>query len=859
MNKVIRILLLSILSSTVRSQPSLPAYADSLFSTYYWQKVTLFKLLPQHESDIVFIGNSITDGSEWTELFQNLKMKNRGISGDVSAGVIRRLPETVTLSPAKIFLMIGINDLARGVTPDSVIKNITLIAQYLHQRHPTTKLYVQSILPVNADFGKFGSHVNKTKEIEHINKELDRQAASYGYTYLNLHDQFEDGYGKLKANLTNDGLHLNGTGYLLWQTLIYPYVFGVNAKPAVIPLPQKIQWRNSYFLMADCKSITISHDSLSGEAKKLQAKLSDMGWHLPVEKSTMKPAIRLRLGEVSTPHENTEAYSLEATKNEVTITASTTHGIFNGIQTLYQLLRNKLSIPTCEIIDWPAYAWRGYMVDAGRNFMPVKLLKEQIDIMSRYKLNVFHFHFTEDIAWRLAIKRYPRLTDAATMLRNPGEFYTENDMKELIAYCKERHIMLLPEIDMPGHSAAFKRAMGFDMQSDSGLLAVKHILREFFETYDLPMIHIGADEVKIVKKDFLPEVIGLISDYNKQIVGWEPGGNFTDAVIRQLWTGDAGETTKGNKNLRIIDSRHLYINHMDPLEAVTTIFFRQIGDTTAGSDNLLGATLCLWPDRRISVPEDALRMNPAYPGIITFAERSWRGGGKPGWTSRIGSPNSETAYAFKEFETRLINHKNLYFSAEPFPYVEQSGTTWTIYGPYDNNGNTSARLLAEKGKFDTTRLTSLKQETGGTVVLRHWWYPLISGVIDTPKENSTIYATTRLWSDTDGEKDFWIGFNNISRSPATDSPPIGEWDEKNSRVWVNENLIKAPLWARGGMKGNSEVPLIDEGYEYRPPTRIHLKKGWNTVWIKAPVSHFKGRDWQNPVKWQFTFIEVPAN
>jgi hexosaminidase len=140
--------------------------------------------------------------------------------------------------------------------------------------------------------------------------------------------------------------------------------------------------------------------------------------------------------------------------------------------------------------------------------------------------------------------------------------------------------------------------------------------------------------------------------------------------------------------------------------------------------------------------------------------------------------------------------------------------------------------------------------------LRHWWAPLIKGAVDEPKENSTFYATTKIWTDKAGEKSFWIGFNNISRSPATDSPPPDAWDNKNSEVWVNGKLIDPPKWKHAGMKGNSEWPLVDEGYEYRQPTKIYLNKGWNHVLIKAPVSSFKGKDWQNPAKWMFTFTSL---
>ena len=171
------------------------------------------------------------------------------------------------------------------------------------------------------------------------------------------------------------------------------------------------------------------------------------------------------------------------------------------------------------------------MIDVGRNYMSIELLKQQLDVMSRYKFNIFHFHFTEDIAWRLAIRQYPQLTAPQNMLRDKGQCYTEAEMKELIAYCKEKYITLVPEIDMPGHSAAFRRAMGFDMQSDSGLIAVKNIIKEFIETYNLPYLHIGADEVKIQNKNFIPEVTAYIQSFGKKIIGWQPGGNFSDNII----------------------------------------------------------------------------------------------------------------------------------------------------------------------------------------------------------------------------------------------------------------------------------------------------------------------------------------
>jgi N-acetyl-beta-hexosaminidase len=200
---------------------------------------------------------------------------------------------------------------------------------------------------------------------------------------------------------------------------------------------------------------------------------------------------------------------------KVILKANTSHGVFNGIQTFLQLQKNK-EIQGCSIKDSPAFAWRGYLVDVGRNYQSMSQLKEQIDVMASYKLNVFHFHLTEDVAWRLAIKKYPQLTDANTMLRQKGKFYRISDMMQLIDYCKERHIEFVPEIDMPGHSQAFERAMGVSMQSKEGVQIVKEIIKEVCQTYPIKHLHIGGDEVKITNQDFLPEMTQYVKSFGKK-------------------------------------------------------------------------------------------------------------------------------------------------------------------------------------------------------------------------------------------------------------------------------------------------------------------------------------------------------
>jgi lysophospholipase L1-like esterase len=796
------------MSLTGNSQIVLPTYPDSIFNTYYHQRYSLFKsmpnagatlpsggaYLPDSKRDIIFLGNSINDGSEWYELFNDIRVKNRGISGDITTGILHRLKEVTSRKPAKVFLMIGINDLGRGVSPDSVVKNILLINDYILQESPITKVYIESILPVNASFGKFPGQVSKGAQVVRSNELLKAAAARHRFEYIDLHSKFVDAQGLLDAKYTNDGLHLTGAGYQHWRHLIYPKVFGLTERPALIPMPKQVNWKEGYFQLATDKSL--------------------------------KEQVSIQM-----VRDAEEGYELNVSSTQITIKASSQQGVFNAMQTLQQLARNGQTIDAVEIKDAPAFAWRGYMIDVGRNYLSMNLLKQQIDIMAKYKLNVFHFHATEDIAWRIAIKQYPQLTAPEHMLRNKGMYYTEAEIKELIAYCKARNILFVPEIDMPGHSAAFKRAMKVDMQSDSGIVYVKYILKEFCTTYDVPYIHIGADEVKITNPNFIPEITRYIQSFGKKVIGWQPGGNFLDSTIRQLWMDDLGKITS-DKQVQYIDSRHLYLNHLDPLEAVTTIFNRQLANRNGGDKNALGAIICTWHDRAVATQEDVLNMNPVYPAMLAFAERSWRGGGKPGWIANI-SDGDEAAFA--EFESRLINHQHQYFKSLSFPYQPQSSLEWKLY---DANNKL------------------LKTVSGGTIVLRHWWAPLIKGAIDTIKPNQVWYATTQIWSEENTTKPFWIGFNNLSRSPATDSPPAFAWNEHNATVRVNGGIVPPPIWKRAGQKGNSEIPLIDEGYEYREPTMIEFKKGWNDIQIKIPIGKLSGKDWQNPAKYMFTFVPV---
>ncbi len=195
------------------------------YSTFYYQRSTLFEQLPITNSDIIFLGNSITNGAEWFELFQDSRVKNRGISGDTYMGVYDRLDPILKGHPAKIFLLIGINDVSAGRSSQEIVEGIGSIINKIKKDSPETEVYVQSLLPVNSDLGMFQSHTTKPEIVNEINKSLLDKSEEWKVTYINLYPHFIDSEtGKMSLEFSNDGLHLLGPGYLLWAQLIKKYL-----------------------------------------------------------------------------------------------------------------------------------------------------------------------------------------------------------------------------------------------------------------------------------------------------------------------------------------------------------------------------------------------------------------------------------------------------------------------------------------------------------------------------------------------------------------------------------------------------------------------------------------------------------
>lgn len=186
----------------------------------YVHRKNLFEKLPNSGNEIIFLGDSITEACEWSELFDQPNIKNRGIAGDMTDGVLDRIDEVTASQPSKIFLMVGVNDLIM-YRPEYITNNYKKILENIRQKTPNTKIFIQSVLPVNNKIREIGI---KNKDITTINHTLEEFALEFGIIYVNLHSIVSDKDGNLKADFTSDGIHLNGSAYLTWKKAIEEYV-----------------------------------------------------------------------------------------------------------------------------------------------------------------------------------------------------------------------------------------------------------------------------------------------------------------------------------------------------------------------------------------------------------------------------------------------------------------------------------------------------------------------------------------------------------------------------------------------------------------------------------------------------------
>lgn len=563
------------------------------------------------------------------------------------------------------------------------------------------------------------------------------------------------------------------------------------------------------------------------------------------------------------PLNQEEAYRLTVSGKKISIEAVTQRGVYWAMQTLAQLQENKgkrVAFTGCEITDWPAFRVRGFMQDVGRSYVSLEELKREIAMLSRFKVNVFHWHLTENQSWRLESKIFPMLNDSVNTTRMPGKYYTLEEAKELVDFCKAHNMLLIPELDMPGHSAAFVRAFRHDMQSPEGMKILKLLIDEVCETFDVPYLHIGTDEVRFTNPDFVPEMVAHVRARGKKVISWNPGWHYRPGEIdmTHLWSYRG----KAQKGIPAIDSKFHYLNHFDTFGDIIALYTSRIYNVEQGSDDIAGTIVALWHDRYVADEWNLVIENNFYPNALAMAERTWRGGGMQyfdGTGTILRSGDSPEFKAFADFERRMLWHKEHTFQGYPFAYVKQTDVKWNITDAFPNGGD-PAKVFPPEQELRKSYLYEGKEYAvnpaiGAGIYLRHVWGELVPAFYKNPQENHTAYAYTWVYSPKAQEVGLWVEFQNYSRSEMDLAPPQGQWDYKGSRIWLNDKEVLPPVWTATHRVKSNEVPLGNENCVGRPPLPVQLQKGWNKVLLKLPVGGFRSPD-VRLVKWMFTAVFV---
>ncbi len=185
-------------------------------NSHYTQRLDFFRKMPNRKGEIAFVGNSLTEGGKWQELLRKKNIINRGISGDITYGILARLDEVLESKPAKIFLLSGVNDMKRGTPNEVILANFKRMIVMVKTQSPKTKLYMQSLLPVNESMLPATYAQVKNSKINDLNQKLEALCREMGVLYINLHPALADEKGSLKKELSIDGLHLRQASYVYW-------------------------------------------------------------------------------------------------------------------------------------------------------------------------------------------------------------------------------------------------------------------------------------------------------------------------------------------------------------------------------------------------------------------------------------------------------------------------------------------------------------------------------------------------------------------------------------------------------------------------------------------------------------------
>lgn len=660
---------------------------------------------------------------------------------------------------------------------------------------------------------------------------------------------------------------------------------------ALIPYPKEIVRLKGDLAFSSLRIDELSMASLR-DKERIVAEFGDVRrfWQMDAGSRGKQPLVTFR--QINSPlssAESKEGYTLIVSEKGVEISAGEFSGFFNALQTVRQLIRKdnkKYSMPYCRIKDAPAFPVRGLMLDVGRNYMSVPFLKSVVRRLSHYKINVLHLHLSDDPGWRVEVNKYPELTVETSFwpTRQPGKFYTQEDIKSICDFCDSLNIRVIPEIDMPGHSAAFRKAIGKDMQTPEGMQVLKEALDEIIPLFKDSLFHIGSDEVHFKMKEFMPEMIRYVRSKGKQVVVWYPGYAPDSNAVRMCW----GEYEAGyslDKSAPYIDCNGFYMDWMDSQGGVLQTFFQYPCEVPQAGGKALGSEMCVWTDGAISSDERILLQYPFYPTMLTFSERIWRGSREKrrDLVANLPAKGTKAWEAFNEFEDRLIYHRDRYFKSIPFAYVKQSEMKWRLIGPFNHHGINDTSFEPEKvikGKYIVRKDTLTWNDTvayGGEIQIRtlyamfnmhrnQYRLDFLPTVMSSSvgKKDGTCYALTRIKTKNQevylmfGLNGMW-GHSGGYRSAR--APEHGSWDFSGGDVWLNGIRVLPPSrwpfeslpWTGWG-KGRIEVPLTEEGYFFRPPVKIKLRKGVNEILVRTVFGHWKGDNGQR--KWQFCCMPV---
>ena len=380
----------------------------------------------------------------------------------------------------------------------------------------------------------------------------------------------------------------------------------------LMPWPAKVERPTTQgaLVLSDNISVSVSGDVLGDAVNRLRQRIAlQTGWTLqPQADKPDKPTIRIDIAKKVKPQplpDSDESYTLKVDANGVNISANTRFGALRGMETLLQLIQNgpeNTAIPWVTIEDAPRFPWRGLLLDSARHFIPLNDIKRQIDGMAAAKLNVLHWHLTDDQGWRFTSKRYPKLTQLAS----DGQFYTPEQMREIVRYATDRGIRVVPEIDMPGHASAIAVAYPelmsapgpYEMERHWGVLKpvldptkeatytfAEAMVSELAAIFPDPYLHIGGDEVddtqwkenaaiqKFMRDNTLTDSHALQAYFNRkletilekhhrQMVGWDEifHPDLPKSILIQSWQGQDALGQVAEKGYKGILSTGFYLD-----------------------------------------------------------------------------------------------------------------------------------------------------------------------------------------------------------------------------------------------------------------------------------------------------------